>query len=88
MTTYSYSSESAAEVKAALLIVPVFEGLKPGPGVRETGLAKAFADAKHTGKRGEALLVTRRDRDGFAAGAVLLVGAGAKDEFTVEAARR
>ncbi len=88
MTTYSYSSESAAEVKAALVIVPVFEGPKPGPGVRETGLAKAFADAKHTGKRGEALLVTRRDRDWFAAGAVLLVGVGKKEDFTVEAARR
>ena len=88
MTTYSYSSESAAEVNAALLIVPVFEGPKPGPGVRETGLAKAYADAKHTGKRGEALLVTRRDRDRFVAGAVLLVGVGKKEDFTVEAARR
>ena len=88
MTTYSYSSESAADVKAGLLIVPVFEGPKPGPGVRETGLAKAYSDAKHTGKRGESVLVTRRDRDRFAAGAVLLVGVGTKAEFTVDAARR
>ena len=88
MTTYSYSSESPADVKAGLLIVPVFQGPKPGPGVRETGLAKAYAAARHTGKRGEALLVTRRDRDRFTADAVLLVGVGPKDEFTVDAARR
>ena len=88
MTTYSYSSESATDVRVGLLIVPVFEGPKPGPGVRESGLARAYSDAKHTGKRGESVLVTRRDRDRFTAGAVLLVGVGSKAEFTVEAARR
>ena len=88
MTTYAYSSESPADVKAGLLIVPVFQGPKPGPGVRETGLAKAYADAKLTGKKGEAVLVTRRDRDRFAAGAVLLVGVGPKDELTIEGMRR
>jgi len=86
VTTYAYSSESAAELKVGLLIVPVFQGPKPGPGVRETGLAKVYADAKHTGKRGEALLVPRSD--GSAADAVLLVGVGPKDELTVESARR
>ena len=52
VTTYAYSSESPADVKAGLLIVPVFQGPKPGPGVRETGLAKAYADAKLTGQEG------------------------------------
>jgi len=65
VTTYAYSSESPADVKAGLLIVPVFQGPKPGPGVRETGLAKAYADARFTGKKGESVLVTRRDRDRF-----------------------
>jgi leucyl aminopeptidase len=88
VTTYSYTSESPARVEVGSLIVPVFQGPKPGPGVRETGLARAYAAARHTGKRGETLLVTRRDRDRFAADAVLLVGVGPKDEFTVEAARR
>jgi leucyl aminopeptidase len=88
VTTYSYSSESPADVRAGLLIVPVFQGPSPGPGVRETGLAKAYADAKHTGKRGEAVLVTRRDRDRFAAEAVLLVGVGPKSEFTIDGMRR
>jgi leucyl aminopeptidase len=75
-------------VRAGLLIVPMFEGTKPGPGVRETGLAKAYADARHSGKRGESVLVTRRDRDRFAADASLLVGVGPKDEFTIEGMRR
>ena len=88
MTTYSYASESPADVRTGLLIVPVFQGPSPGPGVRETGLAKAYADAKHSGKRGEAVLVTRRDRDRFAAGAVLLVGVGPKGEFTIDSMRR
>ncbi len=88
MTTYAYSSESPADVKAGLLIVPVFQGPKPGPGVRETGLAKAYADAKLTGKKGESVLVTRRDRDRFAADAVLLVGVGPRDEVTIEGMRR
>ena len=88
VTTYAYSDQSPAEVKAGLLIVPVFEGPTPGPGVRETGLVKAYAAAKHTGKLGESLLVTRRDGDRFAADAVLLVGVGAKDEFALETARR
>ena len=88
MTTYAYSSETPADVKAGLLIVPVFQGPKPGPGVRETGPARAYADSKLTGKKGESVLVTRRDRDRFAAGAVLLVGVGPKDELTIEGMRR
>ena len=48
MTTYVYSNESPADVKAGLLIVPVFQGPKPGPGVRETGLSKAYGAARLT----------------------------------------
>jgi leucyl aminopeptidase len=70
------------------LIVPVFQGPRPGPGVRESGLASAYADAKLTGKAGEHLLVTKRPGDRFAAGAVLLVGVGPKDAFTIDVARR
>jgi leucyl aminopeptidase len=88
VTTYAYSSESPADVKTGLLIVPVFQGPKPGPGVRETGLAGAYADSRHTGKPGEAVLVTRGGRDRFAADAVMLVGVGPRDEFTVEWMRR
>ena len=74
MTTYTFSTESPADVDTGLLILPVFEGGDPGPGVRETGLRDAFAAAKLTGKKGETLVVTGRDGDGFAAGAALLAG--------------
>ncbi len=88
MTTYAFSTESPADVEASLLILPVFEGGDPGPGVRETGLRDAFAAAKLTGKKGETLLVTGRDGGGFAAGAALLVGVGPKAEFDITAMRR
>ncbi len=88
MTTFSYASDPPAAVKTGLLIVPVFEGPQPGPGVKELGLADAYAAAKLKGKRGQDLLVMKRRGDRFAADAVLLVGVGKKAGFTVTAARR
>jgi len=88
VTTFAYSTESPADVDAGLLILPVFEGGEPGPGVRELGLAKAYAAAKLNGKKGENLLVPGEDGGGFAAGAALLVGAGPKADFDVTVLRR
>ena len=88
MTTFSYAAGSAREVDAGLLVTPVFEGPEPGPGVRELRLLDAYAAARHTGKKGEHLLVTKRRGDRFAADAVLLVGVGPKDEFDANAMRR
>ena len=88
MTTYAFSSGSAADVEAGLLILPMFEGGAPGPGVRELGLDGAYAAAKLTGKKGQNLLVPGRGGDGPAAGAALLVGVGPKDAFDVTALRR
>ena len=88
MTTLSYVAGSARDIATGLLIVPVFEGPEPGPGVRETRLADAYASAKHTGKKGENLLVTKRRGDRFAADAVLLAGVGPKDGFDVNTMRR
>jgi len=85
---FAFSSDPAAVVDAGLLILPVFEGGVPGPGVRELGLGDAYAAAKLAGKEGQNLLVPRRDGDGFAAGAVLLVGAGPKEAFDVTTLRR
>ena len=55
----------------------------------DAALRDAFAAAKLTGKKGETLLVRLVSgpgpRSGFAAGAVLLVGVGPKDEFDVTA---
>ena len=88
MTRFRTSTESAREVKADLLIVPAFTDGDLGPGLKEVGLADAYAAARLTGKKGEDLLVTRRDGDRFAAGNVLIVGAGAKADLDVTAMRR
>ena len=88
MTTFSFTTDAPAKVAAALLIVPVFQGPEPGPGVAPLHLAETYAAAKLTGKRGEDLLVTHRPGDRFAADAVLMLGVGPKDDFTLETARR
>jgi len=88
VTRFRTSTESAREVKADLLIVPAFTDGDLGPGLKEIGLADAYAAARLTGKKGEDLLVTRRDGDRFAAGNVLIVGAGAKGDLDVTAMRR
>jgi len=56
--------------------------------VKEVGLEQAYRDAKLTGQKLENLLVVRRDGDRFAAGAVLLVGAGDKTQLTSNVIRR
>ena len=63
MTTFSFSTDAPVAVKAGVLILPVFQGPEFGPGVEETGLEQAYRDAKLTGKKGESLLVTKRDGD-------------------------
>ena len=52
VTTYSFSTEAPASVKAGVLILPVFQGPVFGPGVAETGLEQTYRDAKLTGKKG------------------------------------
>ena len=91
MTTFSYSTDAPAKVRAGVLVLPMFHaetGPVPGPGVKEVGLERAYRDAKLTGKKLENLLVVRRDGDRFAAGAVLLVGVGDKAELTPNVLRR
>jgi leucyl aminopeptidase len=88
VTTYSYSTEAPTGVKAGVLILPVFQGPDFGPGVAETGLEQSYRDAKLTGKKGEFLLVTKRDGDRFAAGAVLLHGVGERKDFDVPTMRK
>jgi leucyl aminopeptidase len=88
VTTFSTAATSAREIEADLLVVPVFTGDDVGPGLKETRLTDAYASARLSGKKGENLLVPRRPNDRFAAGAVLLVGVGAKDAFDLTALRR
>ncbi|MEP6759399.1 MAG: leucyl aminopeptidase [Actinomycetota bacterium] len=88
MTTFKTSTQSARDVAADLLIVPVFTGQDVGPGLKELRLADAYAAARLTGKKDENLLITPGKGDRFAASAVLLVGVGAKDRFDLTAMRR
>jgi leucyl aminopeptidase len=88
VTTYVYSSESPREVHAGLLVVPVFQGPEPGPGVKDLRLLEAYVGAKLTGKKHEQLLVPKQRGDRFVADAVLLIGVGETDRFDVTAARR
>jgi leucyl aminopeptidase len=88
VTTFSYSTDAAADVRTGILVLPVYQGPEPGPGVRETRLLQAYRDARLTGKVGETLMITRRSGDRFAAGAALLVGVGPKASFDVTALRR
>jgi leucyl aminopeptidase len=88
VTTFSYSDASPVEVRAGLLIVPMFQGPAGGADVRSLGLARTASDAKLIGRKGEQLLVTKRAGDRFQAGAVLLAGVGPKDAFTLDVARR
>jgi leucyl aminopeptidase len=82
------SSENAREIAAGVLVVPVFEGPEPGPGVKETRLLDAYEAAKLSGKPGEQLLVPKRRIDRFEVDAVLLVGVGPKEDFDLVAMRR
>jgi leucyl aminopeptidase len=88
VTSFSFSTDASAEVKAGVLILPVFQGPEFGPGVKETGLQQAYRDARLTGKKGETLLVTKRRGDRFAADAVLLQGVGERRDFDAVAMRK
>jgi len=84
----SFSTAAPAEVVADVLVLPVFQGPKPGPGVRQVGLSDAFEEAKLTGNKGDQLLLTRREGDGFAAGAVMLLGIGERSDVGPDTLRR
>ncbi|GIU98530.1 MAG: putative cytosol aminopeptidase [Actinomycetota bacterium] len=91
MTTFAYSSQSPTAVRADVLVLPVFEGPEPGPGVREVkgvDLMALWRDAALTGKRGEQLLVPNAGNLGVAASSVLLLGVGKRAELKVDDLRR
>jgi leucyl aminopeptidase len=76
---FTFSTGAVAAARADLLVLPVFAGPEPGPGVKEVGLQGAFGAAKLTGKRDEQLLVTDGHR--ATAAAVLLVGVGERADL-------
>ncbi|MGZ8606185.1 MAG: leucyl aminopeptidase [Actinomycetota bacterium] len=91
MPTFSFSKQSPVQVPTDVLVLPVFEGLEPGPGVRDVmgiDLLALFRSSGNTGKRGESLLVPNTGADGLAASAVLLLGVGPRREAGPDACRR
>jgi leucyl aminopeptidase len=91
VATFSLSTDAPAQVAADVLVLPVFEGPEPGPGVREirgADLIGAYGGAKLMGKRGEFLLVPNLGLDGVAARSIMLLGVGPRDELSPDALRR
>ncbi len=91
MPTFTYSTQRPADVDADVLVLPVFEGPEPGPGVRDVrglDLLAVYSTAGMTGKAREYLLVPNTGVEGLAARAVLLVGVGKRADVTVDVVRR
>jgi leucyl aminopeptidase len=89
--TYAYSNRPPSSIDADVLILPVFEGPEPGPGLREirgTDLLDQYGAAGNKGKRGEFLWVPTTGLDGVAATSVLLLGVGERSEADPDACRR
>jgi leucyl aminopeptidase len=89
--TFLYSTDPPASVRTDILVLPVYEGLEAGPGVKDvkgTDLLALYAEANLKGKRGEPLLVPNTGGLGVAARSVLLVGVGKRREVTTDSIRR
>jgi leucyl aminopeptidase len=80
--TFEVSSASPAEVPVDLLVLPVFQGREPGPGVADVqaalgaDLMRMLEDHRFRGKLGETLTMPTLGR--LRAKSVLLVGVGPK----------
>ncbi|HZD17778.1 MAG TPA: leucyl aminopeptidase [Actinomycetota bacterium] len=91
MPTFSYSTKTPTAVDADVLVLPIFQGPEPGPGVKDVrgvdlvGISRAEG---LTGRRGESLLVPNTGIEGLAASAVLLLGVGRRAEVSPDACRR
>jgi leucyl aminopeptidase len=89
--TFTFSKQPAASASADVLVLPVFEGPEPGPGVRDVkglDLLGLYAAAGNRGKRGESLLVPNAGVDGLAASSVLVLGVGPRAQAGPDACRR
>ena len=71
MPTFTFSTQSPASVTADVVVLPVYEGPEPGPGVRDVkglDLLGLYRAAGYKGKRGETLLVPNAGIDGLTRG--------------------
>jgi leucyl aminopeptidase len=88
--TFTFSKQPPDAAEVDLLVLPVHEGPRPGPGVRDVrriDLLALYAAAGNTGKIGESLLVPNPGIEGLAR-AVLLVGVGGRGAAGPGAVRR
>src|SRR6266542_778392 len=89
---FDLSSASPAEVAADLLILPVYQGREPGPGVSEVGkalgadLLETLKEHEVTGRAGISLIFPTLGE--IAARTLMLVGVGPKGEADPAAIRR
>jgi leucyl aminopeptidase len=92
MPTFDVASTSPTRTVADVLVLPIFQGPEPGPGVAEVGealgadLISVLKDHRVTGKLGETFAVPSLGR--VKATSVVLVGLGPKDEAGAEAVRK
>jgi leucyl aminopeptidase len=89
--TFTFSTDRPSDLGVDVLVLPMFEGPEPGPGVKDVkglDLLGVYSGAGLKGKRGESLLVPNTGTAGLAAKGVLLVGVGARDKADVDACRR
>src|SRR5437867_2397820 len=92
MPRLTFQTASPAEVKADVVVLPVFEGPEAGPGVREAGsalgtdLLEVYRTNKLRGRLGEALTVPTLGRLG--SGTILLVGLGKRAGVSADKLRR
>jgi leucyl aminopeptidase len=90
VTTFDYSADAPAAARVDVLVLPVFEGPEPGPGVKDVkgvDLLALYRDAALKGERGDTLLVPNTGIDGLAARSILLVGVGKKTNAGADAVR-
>jgi leucyl aminopeptidase len=91
VATFAYSTDAPSAVPADVLVLPVYEGPEPGPGVKDvTGidLIVLAQGAKMKGKLGDSLLVPNHGTDVLPAKAVLLVGLGPRSKVNADTLRR
>jgi leucyl aminopeptidase len=92
MPKLTFQTASPGDVRADVVVLPIFEGPEAGPGVKEAGaalgtdLVELCRTNKFKGKVGETLTVPTLGR--LAAGTLLLVGLGKRAEVNADRLRR
>jgi leucyl aminopeptidase len=92
MPTFRLSNDPVASAQADVVAVPVFKGLKAGPGAEDAAkalgvsLKEVLEPGRFKGELGEAIVVPTLGR--MKASQVLFVGLGPKDEVAAKQIRR